>query len=155
LRIFVSEDQAGHILEDPNWNAKPEQFDRELLRLKKLVSGYSYDGEQTGYAAMEKWLDYHRQHAFTPIKVDPQTFDAYIGQYQFADGRLFTASREGSRLFLQERGETRVELFAESSVRFFSKMVDAELMFVTSSDGRVTQMEIYQGGQTLVAKKIK
>jgi CubicO group peptidase (beta-lactamase class C family) len=155
LRIFVSEDQAGHILEDPNWTAKPEHFDHELLRLKRLVNSYSYDGEQAGYAAMGKWLDYHQKHAFTPIKADAQTFDAYVGQYQLADGRLFSTSKEGNHLFVQEHGETKVELFAESSVRFFSKMVDAELMFVTGSDGRVTQMEIYQGGQTLVAKKIK
>lgn len=155
LRIFIFEDQAGHILQDPNWTAKPGDFDNELLRLKNLASGYSYDGEQAGYAAMGKWLDDHRKHAFTPIKVDAQTFAAYLGQYQLADGRLFTTSREGNHLFLQQQGETRVELFAQSSVRFFSKMVDAELMFATSGDGKVTHMEIYQGGQTLVAKKIK
>mgnify|MGYP003693653865 CR=1 FL=1 len=155
LRIFISEDQAGHILQDPNWITNSEVFDAELLRLKKLVSGYSYDGEQAGYAAMMKWIDDRRKHAFTPIKVDAQTFDAYLGQYQIADGQLFTTSKEGRRLFLQQQGETRVELFAESSIRFFSKMVDAELMFVRDSDGKVTQMEIYQGGQTLVAKKVK
>ena len=155
LRIFISEDQAGQILQDPNWAASPEVFDSELSRLKKLVSGYSYDGEQAGYAAMMKWLDDRRKHAFTPIKVDARTFDAYLGQYELADGRLFTISKEGRRLFLQQQGETRVELFAESSFRFFSKMVDAELMFVRGNDGKVTHMEIYQGGQTLVAKKIK
>jgi len=155
LRIFVSEDQAGHILHDPNWIAKPDVFDNELLRMKKLVSGYSYEGEQAGYAAMMKWLDHRRKHAFTPIKVDAQTFDAYLGQFEIADGLLFTVSKEDRRLFLQQQGETRVELFAESSVRFFSKIVDAELMFVRGNDGKVTQMEIYQGGQTLVAKRVK
>ncbi len=155
LRIFIAEDQAGHLLQDPKWSAIPEVFNNELLRLKKLESGYSYDGEQAGYAAMMKWLDDRRKHAFTPINVDAQTSDAYLGQYQIADGRLFTVSKAGRRLFLQQQGETRVELFAESSVRFFSKMVDAELMFVRGKDGNVTQMEIYQGGQTLVAKKIK
>jgi CubicO group peptidase (beta-lactamase class C family) len=155
LRIFIAEDQAGHILQDPNWAASPAVFDAELLRLKKLVSGYSYDGEQAGYAAMMKWLDDRRKHAFTAIKVDARTFDAYLGQYELTDGRLFTVSKEGRRLFLQQQGETRVELFAESSVRFFSKMVDVEMMFVRGNDGKVTQMEIYQGGQTLLAKKVK
>jgi len=155
LRIFVSEDQAGRMLHDPNWIAKPDVFDNELMRLKKLVSGYSYDGEQAGYAAMMKWLDGRRKHAFTPIKVDAQTFDAYLGRYEIADGQLLTVSKEGRRLFLQQQGETRVELFAESSVRFFSKMVDVELMFVRGPEGKVTQMEIYQGGQILVAKRVK
>jgi len=155
LRIFIFEDQVGHILEDPNWITSREVFEKELLRLKKLGGGYSYDGEQAGYVAMMKWLDDRRKHAFTAIKVNPQTFGAYLGQYQLTDGRVLTVSMEGGRLFLRQQAENRVELFAESSVRFFSKMVDLELRFVRDSDGKVTQMEIYQGSQTLVAKKVK
>jgi len=155
LRIFVSEDQLSHNLPDPNWAMKPADFAQELSRLKKPTDEYSYDGEQRAYTAMMKWLDDNRKHAFTAIKIDPQIFDTYVGQYQFADGTLFTISKEGGRLLIQQKGESKIELFAESSVKFFSKVVDAELMFVTGSDGKVTKMEIYQDGQTLVAKKIK
>jgi CubicO group peptidase (beta-lactamase class C family) len=155
LRIFVSEDQVGHILPDPNWSAKPADFANELSRFKKSADDYSYEGEQRAYAAMMRWLDDNRKHTFTAIRVDLHTYDAYLGQYQLADGTVLTISKNGSHLLIQQTGNDKIELYAESSARFFTKAIDLELMFVTGDDGKVTRMEIYQDGQTLVAKKIK
>jgi CubicO group peptidase (beta-lactamase class C family) len=155
LRIFVSEDQLGHNLPDPNWAAKPTDFADQLTRLKKSTEDYSYDGEEKAYAATMRWLDYNRTHALTAVKSDPKCFDAYVGQYQLPDRSLFTITREGDRLLIAQEGHSKIELFAESSARFFSKVVDLELAFILGSDGKVTQMELYQDGQTLIAKKIK
>src|SRR5262245_45283642 len=93
LRIFASEDQVGHVLPDPNWMAKPADFADQLIRLKKLSAGYSYDGEEKAYAAMMRWLDFNRRHALKPIKSDPKSFDAYVGQYQLPDQTLFAITR--------------------------------------------------------------
>ena len=154
LRIFVSEDQIGHVLPDPNWMAKPADFTDQLARRKKLFEGYSYDGEEKAYAAMMRWLDYNRMHALKPIKSDPKSFEAYAGQYQLPDQTLFAVTSEGGRLLIAQQGQSKIELFAESSVRFFSKVVDLELAFILGRDGKVTQMELYQDGHTLIAKKI-
>jgi CubicO group peptidase (beta-lactamase class C family) len=155
LRIFAFEDQVGHSLPDPNWAAKPEDFANELSSLKKPTTDYSYNGEQRAYAAMMKWLDDKRKHTFTEIKVNPQAYDVYLGEYQLLDGTVLTVSKDRSRLLIQQSGHGKIELFAESSLRFFTKATDLELMFVIGGDGKVTKMEIYQDGQTLVAKKIK
>jgi CubicO group peptidase (beta-lactamase class C family) len=155
LRIFVSEDQVGQVLPDPNWMAKPADFTNHLIDLKKVSAGYSYDGEEKAYAAMMRWLDYNRVHALKPIKSDPKSFAAYVGQYQLPDQTFFAITAEGGRLLIAQQGQSQVELFAESSVRFFAKVVDVELAFISGPDGKVTQMEIYQDGQTLIAKKIK
>jgi CubicO group peptidase (beta-lactamase class C family) len=154
LRIFAFEDQVGHSLSDPNWAVKPEDFARELSRLKKPPADYSYDGEKSAYMAMMKWLDDKRKHTFTAIKVNPHTYDAYLGEYQLPHGTVLTVSKDRSRLMIQQSGHDKIELFAESSVRFFTKAIDAELMFLTGADGKVTKMELYIDGQTLVAKKI-
>ena len=155
LRIFAFEDQVGHHLPDPNWAANPDQFANELSRVQTPTKDYSYDGEQRAYAAMMKWLDDKRKHTFTEIKINPHTYDGYPGEYQLSDGTVLTVSKDRNRLFIEQSGNGKIELYAESSVRFFTKATDLELMFVTSRDGKVTEMEIYQDGQTLVAKKIK
>lgn len=54
---------------------------------------------------------------------------------------------------IQQRGESKVELFAASGTRFFTKAVDAEFVFVKGPDGKITHMELYQNG-TLTLKKI-
>ena len=88
------------------------------------------------------------------MSVDPQTFGPYLGEYQLPDGNVLIVSTEGNRLMIQQGGQSKIEMFAESSTRFFTKAVDAEFMFVKGADGRVTHMELYQGG-ALILKKIK
>ena len=154
LRLFVSEEQVGHTLNDPDWSAKPADFANQLSRSKEPTDQYVYDGEQRAYAAMTKWLDDNRKRAFTAITVDPHTYNAYLGQYQLADGTVLTISKDGVHLLIQQSGNDKIELYAESKGRFFTKAIDLELIFVTGGDGKVTRMEIHQDGQTLAAKKI-
>jgi CubicO group peptidase (beta-lactamase class C family) len=154
LRLFVFEEQAGHILPDPDWKASPEPFTAELSRLKSATVDYSYDPEQRAYTAMHRWLDDNRQRVRKAVDIDPRALAPYRGRYRLADGTVLTVSQEGRRLLIQQSAGDKVELFPESSTRFFAKAADLELMFVTGNDHKVTKMEIYQDGQTLVADKI-
>jgi CubicO group peptidase (beta-lactamase class C family) len=155
LRIFAFEDRAGHVLPDPNWAADPENFATQIARLKGLTPSYSYDAEEKGYAAIARWLERSRKNAFTAIKIDPESFGPYVGQYQLADRTNFTVTKQGDRLMIRQQQESEIELFSESSTRFFTKAVDAEVAFIKNKDGEVIQMNIYQDGQTVVANKIK
>jgi hypothetical protein len=102
---------------------------------------------------MQRWLDENRKGVRTAITVDPATLAPYRGRYRLADGTLLTVSQEGRRLFIQQSEAEKVELFPESSARFFAKVTDLELMFVTGADHKISRMEIYQGGQTLIAER--
>ena len=154
LRLFVFEDQVRRTLPDPNWAKSDGAFADDLSHFTKSVAGYAYDSEQKGYAAISRWLNDSRKRALKAVAVDPRTFDAYLGEYQLPDGKVLIVSREGNHLMIQQAGESKIELFSESSTRFFTKSVDAELMFVKSADGKVTHMELYQGG-TVILNKIK
>jgi CubicO group peptidase (beta-lactamase class C family) len=154
LRLFVFEERTGHILPDPNWTTTPGAFTEELSRLKKPTVDYSYDAEQRAYTAVHRWLDENRKGVRRAISIDPGTFAPYSGRYRLAGGTVLTVSQEGRRLLIQQSEGETVELFPESSARFFAKATDLQLMFVTAADGKVTRMEIYQGGQTLVADRI-
>jgi serine-type D-Ala-D-Ala carboxypeptidase/endopeptidase len=55
------------------------------------------------------------------IKIDPNLFDAYAGEYQLSPDMIFKFSSEGDRFFAQAEQE-KWEIFAESENDFFLKM---------------------------------
>ena len=61
--------------------------------------------------------------------------------------------REGDQLMLQATGQPKFELFAESETEFFLKVVDAQITFVKSTSGDVTELIVHQGGANQPAKK--
>lgn len=89
------------------------------------------------------------------VHVDPKIFDGYLGTYQLAPNFSLTVTREGDHLFLQPTGQSRSELFAESAKDYFLKTVDAQITFVTDSQGRATELILHQGGADNHAKRIE
>jgi CubicO group peptidase (beta-lactamase class C family) len=152
LRLFVFEDRLGHALPDPNWGKNKEEFERELAEFKQR--GYSYESEQRAAALIRDWIIENKRSALKAVAVNPEPFDAFVGEYELPDGRVLIVSREGNHLMVQQKGESKIEMFAASSTRFFTKAVDAEFAFVKDRDGKVIHMELYQGG-TVILKKIK
>ncbi len=47
------------------------------------------------------------------IKVDPKTYDAYVGQYEFSPEFTAKITRENDRLFAQSPGQPKYEIFPE------------------------------------------
>jgi hypothetical protein len=155
LRIFVVEEAGGHTLPDPNWAAGVEDFAGEIARLKQQAGGYLYDVELASYKAMIKWLEDHRWQARTAITIDPATYDAYVGQYQLPDGTIITLTKERDRLMVDIPNYIKSELFPAAGMKYFLKTLDGDWAFVKNEEGRVTQIELNQGGQVSILKKIK
>jgi CubicO group peptidase (beta-lactamase class C family) len=89
-------------------------------------------------------------------KVDPATYDAFVGKYDYGAGQaILTVSREGDRLFAQLTGQPKFEIFPKSPTEFFWKVADAQVQFVKNDAGKVTKAVHHQGGHTLEAPKIK
>jgi CubicO group peptidase (beta-lactamase class C family) len=94
----------------------------------------------------------------SPRKVaalDPKVYDRLAGDYELAPDFIITILRRGDKLISQATGQPEVELFPESETRFFLKVVDAQVDFVSDASGRVTGLVLHQGGQDLPAKRIK
>ena len=152
LRLFVFEDRLGHALSDPKWRRNKEDFERDLAGFKQR--DYSYEGEQRAATLIRDWILENERRAFKPVAANPETFDEYVGEYQLPDGKVLIVTRDGNRLMVQQKGESKIEMFAQSSTRFFAKAVDAEFAFTKDRDGKVVHMELYQGG-TVILKKIR
>src|SRR2546423_10624724 len=89
------------------------------------------------------------------VKINPKTFDEFVGQYSFADNPdlMLSFFREGDKFFLQATNQGRIEIFPESETKFFLKLIDAEATFVRDAQGKVTSVLWRQSGQTTPARK--
>jgi serine-type D-Ala-D-Ala carboxypeptidase/endopeptidase len=82
----------------------------------------------------------------TEITMEPAALEPYVGRYAIGPAFVMTITREGDHLFLQATGQSRYPIFAETDVRFFLKVVDAQLTFVKDASGKVTQLILHQNG---------
>ena len=91
------------------------------------------------------------------IKIEPQIFDAFAGQYEDAEnlgGTIFSFFREGEKFFLQVTNQDKIEIFPSAENKFFLKMIPAGAEFVRDANGRVTGMIYQQAGTLFQTKKI-
>jgi CubicO group peptidase (beta-lactamase class C family) len=129
-RILVVEDAAGHVTG---------------LRIEARI------GPAQSFVKTAKLPPPPRKMA----SVDPKLYDRLAGDYELAPDFIITILRRGDTLISQATGQPEVELFPESETRFFLKVVDAQVDFITDASGRVTGLLLHQGGQDLPAKKIR
>lgn len=88
------------------------------------------------------------------VAVDSKLFETYLGRYQLAPDFIITITREGDHFFEQATGQPKAEIFPESERDYFLKVVDAQITFVTDSNGRATELILHQGGLDQHAKRI-
>jgi CubicO group peptidase (beta-lactamase class C family) len=89
------------------------------------------------------------------VTVDPKLFDGYAGRYELAPDFILTVSREGDHLFTQATGQLKFEVFPESDHDYFLKVIDAQITFITDSQGRASNLILHQGGVDQNAKRIE
>jgi Domain of unknown function (DUF3471) len=88
------------------------------------------------------------------VEIDPAIYDAYIGQYELEPGWIMNVTKENNRIFTQWIGQKPVELFPESSTKFFTKLIDSQRTFIIDEAGQAAQVILHQGGRDRVANRI-
>ena len=89
------------------------------------------------------------------VQVDEARLKKFEGEYELAPGFTITISRKGQQLFGQATGQPAFELFAESENKFYLKVVEAKVEFLTNGTGEVTELILHQNGMSPHGKKIK
>ena len=89
-------------------------------------------------------------------KVDPKTFDDFVGEYQVDPLGTLSITHEGDKLFgkPQEGGE-KEELQPQADGSFLVTNVSAKVNFVRDDKGKVVEIQINLNGQDLKGKKVK
>jgi CubicO group peptidase (beta-lactamase class C family) len=89
------------------------------------------------------------------VPVDSKVFNGYVGRYELTPNFILTVTREDDHLFTQATGQPKFQIFPESDRNYFLKVIDAQITFVTDSNGRTTELILHQGGMDQHAKRIE
>ena len=87
------------------------------------------------------------------IIVSADILKTYEGEYELQPGFILKITSKETQLFAQATGQPQFELFAESSTKFFLKVVKASVEFHKNDKGEVEALTLNQGGRAMKAKK--
>jgi hypothetical protein len=100
-------------------------------------------------------IDAPRMEDIVVAKVNPASYNALEGKYDFGQGQTLTVTGEGDQLFAQLMGGPKLEILPKSELEFFWKEINARMTFVKDEKGKVTYAIFHQAGQTLEGPKIQ
>jgi dipeptidyl aminopeptidase/acylaminoacyl peptidase len=90
----------------------------------------------------------------TAIAFDPKEFDKFVGYYQFTPRLVVTVTRDGDHFLTHLTGQQSVEIFPESSTKFFVKVFPAQLSFELDKDSNVVSATLHQSGLEIAAPRV-
>jgi CubicO group peptidase (beta-lactamase class C family) len=86
--------------------------------------------------------------------VEDKILDTYVGKYELNPSFVISITKEAGRLHSQATGQPRVELYAESEIKFFMKAIDGKILFVKNEQGNVEKLILFQDGREMTCKRI-
>ena len=127
-----------------------------IILLNNFENAAAYlAGAGHGLAAILFGEKYDLPRSRTAAKVDPNKYDAYVGEYEFGPNRIITITREGDKLFARRANGPTDEILPETETSFFLTVADVQLTFVRDDTGKVSGMILRVNGRELTGKKTK
>jgi CubicO group peptidase (beta-lactamase class C family) len=83
------------------------------------------------------------------VSVAPEILRSYAGRYEITPQFSIVVTVENDQLMAQATEQPKFTLFAESSTKFFYKVVDAQLEFFRDDKAKVSHMILYQNGREM------
>ena len=84
-----------------------------------------------------------RPHERLIAKVNPATFDAYVGEYEIDATAIINIIRIGDKIYAEAAGQ-RIELHPISETVFFSRNTESELSFIKNEKQEVSGFVVTQ-----------
>lgn len=91
----------------------------------------------------------------TAVVLDSTHVEQLVGEFRLTPEMSFTFVREGNRLFVMPTGQSRYEVFAESSEKWFLRIVDATMEVERDAAGKVIGLWYQQGGPRQRAVRVR
>ena len=111
-------------------------------------------GNEGGILALKK-LGVETKGLVKEIQVASDILDSYVGNYQLAPGFFLNVTHEENGLQAQATGQPKFRVFPKSDTVFYLKVVQAEIEFHPSNDGKVDKLVLFQGGQEIAGKRVE
>jgi CubicO group peptidase (beta-lactamase class C family) len=106
-------------------------------------------------ATVYGWKDFYKPVVRKTVTVPNEVLDSYVGEYELSPQMKVVISRRDNTLYAQGTGQGEVGLYPEANNKFFLKVVDANIEFISDNTGKITKFILHQSGQTMDAKKVK
>jgi hypothetical protein len=87
------------------------------------------------------------------VKVAPEVLKSYQGVYAITPQFALTVTLEKGKLMVQATGQQKFQVYPESEKKFFYKVVNAQLTFVTGKSGKAKRLILHQNGIDQVAAR--
>lgn len=89
------------------------------------------------------------------ITLTQEILISYAGVYELQPSFQIEIERQNDSIFAKATGQVPVQLFAETTNRFFIKEIDAQVVFNLDTNGTVKSLTFSQGGRKMEGKKIR
>ena len=119
------------------------------------LGGEITDAVMRSIAAAYEWPDFGPPEREL-TKVDPATFERYVGAYRFDDGGpIITLWRDGERMFSRVKGQPITELFSTSEHEYFQRELAARFEFIPDAPREGIAMILHEDtGEPRPAKRV-
>ena len=94
------------------------------------------------------------QVARTEVTLPAAELDRVVGRYELAPNVEIAIARRGDGLTAQLTGQPAFPIFAEAPLRFFWKVVNAQIEFTADANGMVTGGTFAQDGRQIPLKRL-
>lgn len=144
----------------PPWNERGQWLIKEKERRAadtvdvEWLANYKPGQPDAPKSAEPAKQDEKKPTTTAPGKVDPKTYDDFVGEYQLEPFNLII-TREGDKLFGQPPGDSKEELKPEDDGSFTVTNVNAKVRFNRDDKGKVNEIVVNLNGQEMKGKKIK
>lgn len=144
----------------PGFSSEIQRYINEDICVIVLGNNYAPTASLIagGLAAITLGEKYEIPKIAKPVKLDPKTFDFYVGRYQFGSdffvpGGIYTIEKRNDRLFMTTKAINDA-LTPQSETEFFHRTFWATIIFVKNDKGEVTNLIWRYGGTDYKANKL-
>ncbi len=134
----------------------PEQHCTVAVLVNALPTPPGLEPSALSHSLAERFLeaDIKDRPGMTEDKsVDPKSYAAYVGRYDYKTGVLTVTSEDG-HLFAQLTGQPKFEIFPKAPDDFFWKITDARIVFERDPAGNIIGGQHSQNGQTFKVPRL-
>lgn len=87
--------------------------------------------------------------------IDTKIYDLLTGKYELNPQFILTVTKNEGKLYIQGTGQQKIEVYPNSELEYYSKIVNARITFVKGENGIIVKLILHQHGQDMPAKKIE
>ncbi|WP_282042512.1 serine hydrolase [Winogradskyella flava] len=117
-----------------------------IQAIKNYKKSYALDKSNNNAIDVLNRIGVETTNMTETIKVPITVLDGYVGNYELQPNFILSITREENRLFAQATGQGKIEVFAMSESKFYSKVMDAQITFHKDENDKVSSLTLHQNG---------